>query len=267
MPNKTFSRLALYLLLTLLSRFASAQTTFSSVILNNQTSTLGTIQTPLSIGNLYNATQIPSFKFNTYDDGTSHLDMHSMRWGSWVQFSREDPSGLSYGVMQVYSTPSVGATLSLFNLSNQTTLQLNGSGTSFFTGGAVAIGTMNPGSNKLAVEGTIGARQVVVTTTNPFPDYVFAPGYNLPPLDSLARYINRYHHLPDLPTADSVEKKGLDLGTSQVELVKKVEELTLYIIEQNRKMAAMEERIEQLERRRKASKINAHPTPGRSDSR
>ena len=266
MPNKTFPRrLVLYVLFTLAGRLASAQTTFSSVILNNQTTTLGTIQTPLSIGNLYNATQIPSFKFNTYDDGTSHLDMHSMRWGSWVQFSREDPSGNSYAVMQLYGTPSA-STLSLFNLSNQVALQLNGSGTSFFTGGSVAIGTMNPGSNKLAVEGTIAARQVVVTQANPFPDYVFNPGYRLTDLDSLAGYISRHHHLPGLPTADSVERQGLNLGASQVELVKKVEELTLYIIGQNKKMAALQERIERLERQRKTSRINARPNPGKSDS-
>ena len=65
--------------------------------------------------------------------------------------------------------------------------------------GTVGIGTINVGSNKLAVEGTIGARKVVVTTTNPFPDYVFNSTYRLTPLDSLAQYILLYHHLPEIP--------------------------------------------------------------------
>jgi len=54
--------------------------------------------------------------------------------------------------------------------------------------GCIGIGTLNIGSNKLAVEGTIGARKVVVTTTNPFPDYVFNPGYRLTPLEPRTVY-------------------------------------------------------------------------------
>ena len=102
--------------------------------------------------------------------------------------------------------------------------------------GNVGIGTINNGSNKLAVEGTIGARKVVVTATNPFPDYVFDRGYVLPSLRSLSSYIRVHHHLPELPSADSVARGGLDLGGNQTVLVKKIEELTLYIIGQDREL-------------------------------
>lgn len=97
--------------------------------------------------------------------------------------------------------------------------------------GNVGIGTTSPGSNRLAVEGTIGARKLIVTQVNPFPDYVFDKRYRLPSLESLQRYIEANHHLPEVPSADTVAKKGLDVGGIEVVLLKKIEELTLYVIE------------------------------------
>ncbi len=113
------------------------------------------------------------------------------------------------------------------------TLYVNG-----MNNGSVGIGTINTGSNKLAVDGTIGARKVIVTQTNPFPDYVFKPGYHPISLESLSAYIRVNRHLPEIPTADSVAANGLDLGGDQTLLLKKIEELTLYAIEQNKKFLA-----------------------------
>jgi len=115
-------------------------------------------------------------------------------------------------------------------------------------GGNVGIGTTAPGTNKLAVEGTIAARKVVVTITSPFPDYVFKKDYRLPSLSSVGRYIRSNGHLPEMPAADSVQKNGLDLGGNQTLLVKKIEELTLYLLEQNRQLRSMQERINRLEK-------------------
>src|SRR5262249_40397255 len=85
-----------------------------------------------------------------------------------------------------------------------------GGGVSYF-GSSVGIGTSNLGSNRLAVDGTIGARKVVVTLTNPFPDYVFEKDYPLPSLNDLDQYVRQNKHLPEVPSADSVAKNGLDL--------------------------------------------------------
>ena len=114
--------------------------------------------------------------------------------------------------------------------------------------GNVGIGTSNTGSNKLAVEGTIGARKMVVTQTNPFPDYVFDCDYALPSLRSLSSYIQAHHHLPELPSADSVARGGLDLGSNQTALVKKIEELTLYILDQDKHRAEQDRKMEELNR-------------------
>ena len=128
----------------------------------------------------------------------------------------------------------------------------------FLANGNVGIGTLNPGTNKLAVEGTIGARKVVVSLSNPFPDYVFQPGYRIPSLKSVEEYIGANKHLPDMPTADSVAKNGLDLGNMQTKLLEKIEQLTLYTIDlqkqvetlraENKKFADLQQQIDELKK-------------------
>lgn len=97
--------------------------------------------------------------------------------------------------------------------------------------GSVGIGTLTTGSFKLAVEGKIGAREITVTSTNPWPDYVFENSYNLPSLEELNAYIKVNKHLPEIPSACTIEQNGVDLGEMNMLLLKKVEELTLYMIE------------------------------------
>lgn len=107
--------------------------------------------------------------------------------------------------------------------------------------GNVGIGTANPGTFKLAVNGKIGARQIHVTLQNPFPDYVFDSKYKLRSLYNLENYINQNKHLPGIPSAAEVEKNGgIDLGQMNTKLLEKVEELTLYIIEINKKVEKLE---------------------------
>jgi hypothetical protein len=100
-----------------------------------------------------------------------------------------------------------------------------------FTGN-VGIGTNNTGACKLAVEGKIGASEIKVTLTRPFPDFVFDKTYKLIPLEELEKYLNENGHLPNIPSAKQVEQNiGIELGDMSVKLLEKVEELTLYLIE------------------------------------
>jgi hypothetical protein len=112
--------------------------------------------------------------------------------------------------------------------------------------GNVGIGTFNPGSYKLAVEGKIGAREINVTTAI-WSDYVFSEDYKLPSLESLEAYIAKNHHLPEVPGEKEVINDGIDLGEMNVVLLKKIEELTLYVIEQNKLIKSQQERLEKLE--------------------
>jgi hypothetical protein len=101
----------------------------------------------------------------------------------------------------------------------------------------------NMGSNNLlAVNGTavfVKAKVAVYGQTT-WPDYVFSPSYNLTPLDSLEQFIQLNKHLPEIPSATDVQKNGIDLGDTQVLLLKKIEELTLIIIEQNKRIEKLE---------------------------
>lgn len=113
----------------------------------------------------------------------------------------------------------------------------------------VGIGTLDPGSYKLAVEGKIGAREIEVLTTSPWPDYVFEQGYNLMPIDSLESSIQSSGHLPGLPSAQEIENSGLNLGNMQAMLLEKIEELTLYVIDQNKQIGQLENQIKELKSR------------------
>jgi hypothetical protein len=114
-----------------------------------------------------------------------------------------------------------------------------GSGAAFYQGN-IGIGTQTTGSYKLAVEGGIGARKVVVTQQQ-WADYVFAEDYPLAPLDHVEKEIKQRKHLPGIPSAKEVEMEGLDLGGMQAKMMEKIEELTLYVIDLHKKNRAQEE--------------------------
>ncbi|ATP58033.1 hypothetical protein CPT03_16950 [Pedobacter ginsengisoli] len=95
--------------------------------------------------------------------------------------------------------------------------------------GNVGIGTLAP-SEKLSVKGKIRAQEIKVETAN-WPDYVFAKGYKLPSLKETEKHIAEKGHLPDIPSAEEVKANGVDLGEMNAKLLKKIEELTLYLIE------------------------------------
>jgi hypothetical protein len=117
----------------------------------------------------------------------------------------------------------------------------------FLTNGSVGIGTTNPGSFKLAVEGKIASRGIKVTVDPNFPDYVFDSAYQLRPLAHLEQYINQNKHLPGIPSAEEVKKEGgIELGDMNVKLLEKVEELTLYVIELKKENEEMKKEIKEM---------------------
>ncbi|RBL88123.1 hypothetical protein [Chitinophaga flava] len=109
------------------------------------------------------------------------------------------------------------------------------------TGGKVGIGTTTPQAT-LAVNGDLFAKKVKVTLDG-WPDYVFDPSYSLPSLGQLENFIKEHKHLPEIPSAKEVSEQGLDLGQNQANLLRKIEELTLYMIDQHKKMEAQQQLI------------------------
>lgn len=104
--------------------------------------------------------------------------------------------------------------------------------------GTVGIGTVNPDA-ALAVNGQVHAEEVKVDT-NVAPDYVFNDDYTLRPLAEVQGYIRENHHLPEIPSAKEMETDGVKLGEMNMLLLKKVEELTLYILEQDKRIKDLE---------------------------
>lgn len=99
----------------------------------------------------------------------------------------------------------------------------------------------------LSVDGRVIAEEVTVQNSTAWPDYVFANDYKLMPLNELEASINKNKHLPNIPSAEMIEKEGISLGQMNRRLMEKVEELTLYIIELNKKNDVLAKKVQQLE--------------------
>ncbi|MBY0435311.1 MAG: hypothetical protein K2U26_14485 [Cyclobacteriaceae bacterium] len=110
--------------------------------------------------------------------------------------------------------------------------------------GNVGIGTESP-NQKLTVNGTVYSKEVKVDLNIQGPDYVFEKDYKLASLDEIKSYIDEHKHLPEVPSAKEMEKNGVQLGEMNMLLLKKVEELTLYLIEQNKKLDSQTKLISQ----------------------
>jgi hypothetical protein len=112
--------------------------------------------------------------------------------------------------------------------------------------GSVGIGTSELGTNKLAVNGTVRAKEVVVETTG-WSDYVFADNYDLKPLSEVEQQIKQHGHLAGIPSAAEVAEKGVGVGEMQAKLLAKVEELTLHLIDLKKENEALKARVAALE--------------------
>ena len=99
---------------------------------------------------------------------------------------------------------------------------------------------------KLDVEGKIRANEVIVNTTGA--DFVFAPEYKLPTLSEVESFIKENNHLPDIAPASEMKKNGMNMSEMQTKLLQKMEELTLYIIEQNKNNESQSNEIELLKK-------------------
>ena len=115
-------------------------------------------------------------------------------------------------------------------------------------GDNVGIGTTTTGPHRLAVEGSIGARAIKVQTSGGWSDFVFDDDYDLKPLKEVENYITQNNHLPDIPSENEVIKDGINLGEMDAKLLQKIEELTLYLIEQDKKIEELQKKVSTLKK-------------------
>ena len=133
---------------------------------------------------------------------------------------------------------------SLFSSSNSSSAIC---GNLFCDGENIGIGTQSTSGYKLAVAGNILTEEVKVALQANWPDYVFEKDYDLKDLKNLEQYLQTNKHLPNIPNAKTIENYGYELSDMDSKLLEKIEELTLYIIEQNKKIIALEKRVQIIE--------------------
>lgn len=145
---------------------------------------------------------------------------------------------MSYGNFTINTDGVVGSGRGLF---------INSDNRNFFsiTEDAILFSDANQDLFKVNNNGELYTRKVMVTLTNPFPDYVFGKNYTLTPLSELEAFIKKYHHLPNIPSAAEVGQNNnqIELAEMQLKLLEKIEELTLYILQQQKEIDELKKQV------------------------
>lgn len=110
----------------------------------------------------------------------------------------------------------------------------------FYNNGKIGINTSTP-QNELDVNGTIRAKEIRVESD--WADFVFKKGYNLPTLKEVKRHIDENGTLPGVPSEKEVKANGVNLAETDVLLLQKIEELTLYIIDLKQEIEDLKSQI------------------------
>ncbi|MBQ6764989.1 MAG: hypothetical protein IJP45_07375 [Paludibacteraceae bacterium] len=182
---------------------------------------------------------------NSDENGRSYLhwDSHTLVMGT--------PVG-KYAVSKLYlmsggsSTGSLYSEIKLFTANGENDqvakIKLNTKENCWInTPGYIGIGTETP-QHKLDVRGTIRANEILVNNVTGA-DFVFNESYNLRPLSEVKAYVQENQHLPEIPSAAEMQEKGVNINELQIQLLQKVEELTLYIIQQEQRIQELESQL------------------------
>lgn len=156
----------------------------------------------------------------TYNSTTANLEVNSSYTGT----------GFRYG------------TYNDFNIENETSSTDFGA-INFITNKKVQL-AIKPNGNA-SLQGKFEAKEVKVTLT-PTADFVFDEKYDLPTLEEVEKHIKEKKHLPEIASAKVMEKEGVNMGEFQIKLLQKIEELTLYSIEQNKQIKQLKNENEAL---------------------
>ncbi|HWB95034.1 MAG TPA: hypothetical protein VG605_24435, partial [Puia sp.] len=151
--------------------------------------------------------------------------------------------GTSTPTAQLHTTGSVRFA-GLTQDSTKTNVLVSDADGNLYYRSASSLAADNLIRSSLAINGPITAQKLTLTGRKDWPDYVFDSAYQLKPLSEVAAYLKQEHHLPDIPAAAEIQKQGLDVGANQAALLKKIEELTLYNIDQANKLEEQNKLLE-----------------------
>jgi hypothetical protein len=205
------------------------------------------------------------------DDGVFHRtgDQRASGWESWTKFVIEDAGGnVGIGTSNPLYALDIQRGGDNAGIHLKRTDGVNASwyihsgrlGTGEFSigdeqeyrmvvlpGGNVGIGTTLP-KERLSVNGRIRAQEVKVEMAN-WPDYVFAKNYQLPTIEEVKQHVKDKGHLSGIPTASEAKMNGIDLGDMNAKLLRKIEEMTLYLIELNDRVKNQQTEINNLKKK------------------
>ena len=187
----------------------------------------------------YGAFEFPYDAIMYRKDAPSTYYISNAYWdGAW-KYKSSNPASMyaNYGGSHFFSVVSSGVENNTISWTNVMAINNDGN---------VGIGTTTPGEFMLAVAGKIHATEIQVDAL-PWPDFVFTPTYNLRTLSEVENFITQNQHLPDVPSQAQVAAEGISLGEMNAILLQKIEELTLYTIEQEKDLKEQKAKIVKVE--------------------
>ena len=215
---------------------------------------------------------------STLDDDTMRMTFSKFVGGGWMNLPTTGPSGIGSGGpgRNAWIGYASGSNMWFPNSNQGDICYRNTLGKMLFgnsgsvgaimavTGNKVGIGTLTPSevlsvvgnirdSGNVMVYGNVTAKRLQITQM-PWADYVFEPSYKLLTLKEVEEHIAKHKHLPDVPSARQVEADGIDVGASQATLLRKIEELTLYVIEQNKRLEQQQKQMNELREELRSNK-------------
>ncbi len=203
------------------------------------------------------ARRLGLFKLGSGIDYSSRRPYAAIFRGSGTSTNNIQPNHIAYEVMQSNSSESERAVIATWLIddafigNNLTNALVSGnaenSGSALLVDDLnnVGIGTTTP-DEKLAVNGKIHAKEVRVDLTG-WSDFVFEKKYKLPTLEEVEQHIKEKGHLQNIPPATEAIENGILLGDMNAKLLQKIEELTLYAIDQEKKIETQENQLKQQE--------------------
>lgn len=218
----------------------------------------------VAIGELTKTTGLRSlvFGYNTIANGSyslaigSHLkttNTHSYVLGRGVNSEGRLENGILNSLMigfnsdtaTIFVGPSTGVgTFGKVGIATSSPIRtFDVNGMSHFAD-TMSIGTTKTNGSMLAVAGKISAEEVEISLSTTWPDFVFSTSYELNTLAQVEEYINQHSHLPNVPSADEVAEKGINIAEMDAILLQKIEELTLYTIAQQKQIDKQNETAE-----------------------
>jgi hypothetical protein len=186
----------------------------------------------------------PLGKLQVYSNGNVIVgDNNVPSYGKFTVQTPNNSDGISHTSDQgIILSTRVGGTSAGIGTFSNTNMRIFSNGVSAMliaaATGNVGIGTDNP-TYKLSVNGNIRTKEVVVETG--WADYVFEEKYKLKTLEEVEKFIGQNKHLAGIPSAGEIEKNGLFVGDTQKKMMEKIEELTLYMIQLNKRIKELEE--------------------------